>query len=49
MERKDFQIAIPNELRSGEYSALAIADFGGAQLVAGEIIFNLSTPIPIKE
>ena len=44
MERRDFQIAIPNDLASGEYSALAIVDYGGAQLVAGEITFEYEKP-----
>jgi hypothetical protein len=44
MERRDFQIIIPNDLASGEYSALAIVDYGGAQLVAGEITFEYEKP-----
>ena len=44
MERENFQISIPNDLESGEYSALAIIDYGGAQLVAGEITFEFEKP-----
>ena len=44
MERENFQITIPNDLESGEYSALAIIDYGGARLVAGEIIFEFEKP-----
>ena len=44
MERENFQITIPNDLESGEYSALAIIDYGGAQLVAGEITFEFEKP-----
>ena len=41
-ERRNFRIQVPQDLLTGEYSALAIIDYGGAQLVAGEIIFNYS-------
>jgi hypothetical protein len=44
MERENFQITIPNDLESGEYSALAIIDYGGARLVAGEITFEFEKP-----
>ena len=39
-ERRFFKIPVPNDLESGEYSALAIVDYGGPQLVAGEVIFE---------
>ncbi len=42
MERRKFRIEIPQNLPTGEYSALTIIDYGGSQLVAGEIIFNYS-------
>ena len=48
MEREDFQVKIPDNLETGEYSALAIIDYGGAQLVAGEIIFDFEKPKKIK-
>ena len=44
LERKTFSIELPKDLISGEYSALAIIDYGGAQLVAGEVVFEYSNP-----
>ena len=43
-EKRSFQVAIPNDLQTGEYSALAVIDFGGSQLVAGEILFDFEKP-----
>ena len=40
LERRSFEVEIPNDLVTGEYSALAVIDYGGAQLVAGEVIFK---------
>jgi len=37
-------VQIPNNLPAGEYSALGIIDFGGAQLVAGEVLFEYQGP-----
>ena len=33
-------VPIPKNLPTGEYSALGIVDFGGSQLVAGEVLFE---------
>ena len=43
-EKRQFQVPIPNNLETGEYSALAVIDFGGSQLVAGEILFEFEKP-----
>ncbi len=43
-EEKHFEVPIPNNLKTGEYSALAVIDFGGSQLVAGEILFEFKKP-----
>jgi len=40
LERRNFKIEVPNNLITGEYSALAVIDYGGTQLVAGEVIFK---------
>jgi len=39
-ERRSFSVQVPNNLIPGEYSVLAVIDYGGSQLVAGEIIFE---------
>ena len=44
LEKRNFNVQVPNDLLSGEYSALAIIDYGGSQLVAGEIIFEYLNP-----
>ena len=44
LEKRNFTIEVPKDLISGEYSALAIIDYGGSQLVAGEIIFEYLNP-----
>ena len=36
----NIMVPIPKNLPTGEYSALGIVDFGGSQLVAGEVLFE---------
>ena len=44
LEKKKFSVEIPADLISGEYAALAVIDYGGAQLVAGELLFEYKNP-----
>ena len=40
MQLHEIMVQVPNSLPTGEYSALGIVDFGGSQLVAGEVLFE---------